>query len=250
MTPTPGGSSTCACASGVEDTAGPGRFAWAEGQGGGGTTGLSGSLDGTIASLLVCLERKRAEKTGMAGCRGEVIVASGARGPRASTSKRIVRGRFPGPHRALPQGVGAAPVYLAGALGLNARPQAPAGVLNLEAHPRLTADPSSSSGVSPKLSSSPPDFRRGTAALPRSFGTKLCKGFVRTIMWFPHTSEPWLAGSRAPRAAVGRRVCPVRAIPASRMLIARHLPEHALIGGRREASLRWRFLVGLAPLFS
>ena len=86
--------------------------------------------------------------------------------------------------------------------------------------------------------------------LPRSFGTKLCKGFVRTIMWFPHTSEPWLAGSRAPRAAVGRRVCPVRAIPASRMLIARHLPEHALIGGRREASLRWRFLVGLAPLFS
>ena len=191
-----------------------------------------------------------AQKNRMAGYRGEVIVASGARGPRASTSKRIVRGRFPGPHRALPQGVGAAPVYLAGALGLNARPQAPAGVLNLEAHPRLTADPSSSSGVSPKLSSSPPDFRRGTAALPRSFGTKLCKGFVRTIMWFPHTSEPWLAGSRAPRAAVGRRVCPVRAIPASRMLIARHLPEHALIGGRREASLRWRFLVGLAPLFS
>ena len=77
-----------------------------------------------------------------------------------------------------------------------------------------------------------------------------CKGFVRTIMWFPHTSEPWLAGSRAPRAAVGRRVCPVRAIPASRMLIARHLREHALIGGRREATLRWRFVAGLAPLLS
>jgi hypothetical protein len=77
------------------------------------------------------------------------------------------------------------------------------------------------------------NFRRGAAALPRSVCTKLCKGFVRTIMWFPHTSEPWLAGSRAPRAAAGRRVCPVRAIPASRMLIARHLPEHALIGDRR-----------------
>jgi hypothetical protein len=175
----------------------------------------------------------------MAGCRGEAIVASGARGPRASTSKGIVRGRFPGPHRALPQGVGAAPVYLAGALGLNATPQAPAGVLNLGAHPRLTADQPACPESRRSSRAHSPDFRREAAALPRSVSTKLCKGFVRTVSWFPHTSEPWLAGSRAPRAAVGRRVCPVRAIPASRMRIARDRPEHALIGGRREASLRW-----------
>jgi hypothetical protein len=107
-------------------------------------------------------------------------------------------------------------------------------VLNLEAHPRLTADQPARLETRRSSRAHSPDFRRASA-LPRSVGPKLCKGFVRTIMWFPHTSEPWLAGSRAPRAAVGRRVCPVRAIPASRMLSARHLPEHALIGGRREA---------------
>lgn len=146
MTPTRGGSSTSACTSGVEDTRGPGRFAWAEGQGGGGTTGLSGGLDGTIASLLVCIgsasrsalfvrERREPPLGGpllrLAGLRqpGEVVRAKGPDGrvptvklswPLASEDcehqrRRASSGeRFPGPHRALPQGVGAAPVYSPG----------------------------------------------------------------------------------------------------------------------------------------
>jgi hypothetical protein len=96
--------------------------------------GLAAAWTGRSPPCSSAFERKRAGKTGSPGARGEAIVASGARGPRASTSKGVVWGRFPGPHRALPQGGGAAPVHLAGALGLNATPQAPAGVLNLEAH--------------------------------------------------------------------------------------------------------------------
>ena len=185
-----------------------------------------------------------AQKNRIAGCRGE---PSWPLTPedREHQRRRALSGEgFRGRHRALPQGVGAAPVHWPVALGLNATPQAPAGVLNLEAD---SGSPRTSQlvwSLAEALELALLIFAEELPCFRARIGTKLCKGFVRTIMWFPHTSEPWLAGSRAPRAAVGRRVCPVRAIPASRMLIARHLPEHALIGGRPEATLRWRFPAG------